>query len=517
VIDQTVQKYMDDVLSGAIVTGELTRLTFERHRNDLKRAKKMKWRFNELAARHVIEFFGLLRHTKGKKSGEPFILEPFQMARLWILFGWERQNASGNWVRRFRTAYIEEARKNGKTAEAAGIALYMLAADGEFGAEVYTAATTNKQAKICWKQAADMVKTSPVLKTEIDVLAHNMNWEKRLSKMESLSRESDTQDGLNPHCAIIDEYHAHKTDEVMNVIESALGAREQPLVLIITTAGFNKFGPCYSTRSTAVDILKGLKTDESMFVSIYAMDENDDWTDPINWQKSNPGLGTVLNLEYLESEFLKAKNQPSKQTNFRTKNLNEWVDSFETWIPTATWKLNNHHETDIEFWRDRKCWAGLDLASVRDLTAFVLFSEPDEHGVQHVKPFFFMPNDNVRERVQNDSVRYDIWIDSGLITATDGNVTDYSAIKKTILDWAEIVDLQSIQFDRWNASQIVSELNDEGVNMVPFGQGFASMNSPTKQLERWAFKGSLNHSGNECLAWQCNNVSLRRDPDKNNC
>lgn len=510
-----VEKYMNDVLSGKELTGELIRLCFERHRSDLKQAKKKGWRFNETTAGHVIDFFQLLNHTKGRKSGQTFDLEPFQMARLWVLFGWQKRDLSGEWVRRFRTAYCEEARKNGKTAEAAAIALYMMIADGEFGSEVYTAATTKGQAAICWKQAADMVKTSPILKPEIEVLRSNLNWEKKLSKMEPLSRDSETQDGLNPHCAIVDEYHAHKTDEVMNVLESAMGARSEPLMFIITTAGFNRFSPCYKTRETAIDILKGFKNDDSMFVSIYSMDENDDWHDSNNWKKSNPGLDTIISREYLENEYHKAVNQPSKQVNFRTKNLNQWVDSSETWIPLTIWNDNNHGKNDLEFWRGRKVWAGLDLASTRDLSALIFFSDADENGTHHVKPFFFMPGDNVLDRVKNDSVRYDQWIETGEIIVTDGNVTDYNSIKQTLIEFSEVADIQTIGFDRWNASQIVQELNDLGFPMVPFGQGFASMSSPTKQLERWLYAGEINHEGNEVLEWMSQNVSLRRDPAGN--
>ncbi|MTI32808.1 terminase large subunit [Xanthovirga aplysinae] len=507
---RTAKQYIEDVISGKELVGHHVRCAVERHLTDLEQGQKRGIYFDEEAAQRPIDFFRFLTHSKGAFAGKPFELAPFQKFCLWVLFGWKNEDGT----RRFKYAYKEIARKNGKTTFAAGLGLYMLVADGEQGAEIYTAATKRDQAKICFNEAKSMVQKSKGLKKYITVYQHNIHIQASSSKMEPLSSEHDTLDGLNPHCSIVDEYHAHKTAELYNVMKSAMGAREQPLQFTITTAGFNKESPCYKLRKTCIDILEGRKQDDTLFALIYTLDEGDDWTDPKNWNKANPNLGVALKEKYLKDECNQAQNNSSEIVNFLTKNLNIWTDASEVWIKDDDWMKGNI-AVDPEALKGRECFGGLDLAVTRDITALILLFPNEEEETFDILPFFWVPADNARERAERDQVDYPTWIREGFIFDTPGNVTDYGFIKQTILDLAEKYQIRSIAYDRYNATQLVLELTDEGLEMAPFGQGFVSMSAPTKELEKLAMQGKLQHSGNPVLRWMCSNVELRRDPAGN--
>jgi phage terminase large subunit-like protein len=490
--------------------GRYTWLAAERHLRDLEHGHERGLSFNEKVASAAVRFYSFLTHNKGRWAGQPLTLEPWQQFIIASLFGWKRADGT----RRFRESYTEVARKNGKSTLGSGVGLQLLVADGEAGAEIYTAATKKEQARIVFTDAQNMARKSTALSRSIKVQQHSIFAPATLSKMVPMSADAKTEDGLNPHGIIIDEYHAHPNDELYGVLKSATGARSQPLLSIITTAGFNRLGPCAQLRKACVGLLEGQYQDDAYFTIIFALDKDEDeWGDETTWQKANPNLGVSVGLDYLREQYRAAERTPSLQVNFKTKHLNLWTDASEVWLPHELW-MQGAQGTPLGELVGRKCFGGLDLASVRDITAQV-FLFPKEGGAFDVLPFFWVPEDTIDERTKKDGVPYRQWVDEGYILATPGNVTDYNFIKAQVLEFCETYQVQMIEFDRYNSSQLVIDLTEEGVPMQPFGQGFLSMSAPTKELEKLVLEGKIHHYGNPVLAWMCGNVEIKRDPASN--
>jgi phage terminase large subunit-like protein len=288
------------------------------------------------------------------------------------------------------------------------------------------------------------------------------------------------------------------------------------VIFIITTAGFNRNGPCYQLRKVVCDILEGKKKDDSLFGLIFSLDEGDNWEDETTWIKANPSIGLTPTWEAMRSQYVKAKNEgETARINFLTKNLNIWTTVSQVWLKDEDWMKNAAPILPDDL-RGRDCFAGLDLASVRDITALVLFFPARSADEKHIViPYFWIPEDGAEQRSRDDGVPYLQWIADGVIEATPGNVTDYAWVKSRILDLCELYGPQSIAYDRFNASQLVIELQDEGLKMEPFGQGFVSMSAPTRQIEKMTLSRELNHGGNEVLRWMCGNVTLKIDPAGN--
>ena len=496
-------QYAKDVLSGEVVVGNYIINAIKRNEADLKRKDIF---FDSDEGVKALQFISALQHTKGKWKGDRFIPMPWQQWLIYTLFGWKRRNDAGDVIRRFRTAYFEVARKGGKTALMSAAANYMFYADGEAGPEVYFGATTTKQAKICFNESRAMVLQNKILKSKTKVYTHNMSLlNDPVSKFEPTSREADNMDGLNPSCAIIDEYHAHKTSDVYDVFKSGMGSRQQPLQLTITTAGFNKGAPCYQLRRTCIDILNGVKKDDSMFTMIFAPDEGDDWTLEDTWKKANPSLGETISIDYLRAEFTQAQNNVSEQVNFKTKHLNLWSETSSTWIETSKWDSAEMKITDKEL-REMDCYGGLDLASTRDLTAFVLVFADGERIF--IKPFFFVPLDTIQARSKADGVAYNTWEIEGSLIGTPGNVVDYEYIRQKINELGEIYKIKSIAYDRWNSSQLIIWLNDDGAVMNPYAQSYSQLSTPTKEIEKKLYNGDLRHDGNPVMSWNISNVEI---------
>ncbi|HQK28329.1 MAG TPA: terminase large subunit [Smithellaceae bacterium] len=503
-----VETYIKNVVSGKKIAGELEILSVKRHLSDLENSAKTGYYFNKNAALKAFAFFSLLRHSKGEFAGRPFELSDWQMFIVWCLFGWMRPDGS----RRFRYAYVEVARKNGKTTFAAAIALYMLVLDGEDGAEVYMAATTRGQARICWTEARNMVGKSSALTKKIQRWSHALTMESTLSKMEPLSRDSDKLDGLNPHFAVIDEFHAHKTDDLYNVLKSATGARRQPMLFTITTAGFDKLGPCFSMRKTYIDILKGIKEQDNTFVIIFTLDEVDDWKDPKNWGKSNPNLGVSVKADYLNEEFNSAVNRGgSEEVNFKTKNLNVWVDAPTVWIKDELVVSCRHGVMDEEL-TGQVCYAGLDLASHVDITALALYF-PE---LKAVKVHYWIPEAKVEE--ESDRVDYKRWVAQGRIFTTEGNVIDIDTHVDQIYEIVKRYNCRNIAFDPAKAYHgTVQGLQKKGLNQVldEFDQGIRSMSEPTRELERMVTGGEIDLMGDPVLRWMFRNAVAVKDANDN--
>ena len=514
------ERYIDNVIRGKVPACRWVRLFCERHKRDLKTGRKRGLYFDRNAAQHAIDFYQFLRHSKGRWAGKTLELEPWQQALVWVLYGWQRRKTG---TRRFRSGYVEIARKNGKTTIASGLALYMMLADGEAGAEVYSAATKRDQAKLAWDEAGRMVKASPYLRQHVTVHKDKifLKWD-QASKYVPLGRDSDTMDGLNVHCAIVDELHAHRTSEIWDVLETGTGARTQALMFGITTAGFNQSSFCYERRKYTTQVLDGVIEDDSHFGIIFTLDEGDDEWDETNWIKANPNLGISVDLDDLREQARKAKELPSALTSFLTKRLNIWTRAAEHFIHPDKWRACGG-AFDISLLDGRTCYAGLDLSNTLDITAFVLVFPPTEDDPYfRVLPRFWVPETAMHERSRRDQVPYDAWARAGWITAIPGDVIDYEWIYRQIDEDAQRYDLQEIGFDRWGAAAIYLWMANRGLTVVQIGQGYASMSAPMKELEKLIVSRGLAHGDNPVLTWMAYNMVAMRDaagnvkPDKKN-
>jgi len=517
-----VTSYARDVAAGKVLCGRLVRLAAERHLRDLKDGTKRGLRFEVDAAAAVVKFFSLLRHSKGQWAGQAFMLAPWQVFIVGCLFGWKRADGT----RRFRIAYTEVPRKNGKSTLSAGIGLLLAFFDHEPGAEVYCAATKREQARIVFDEAKRMVERTPGLKKRIDVLAANLSQPATASKLQPLSADHDTMDGLNVHGTVIDELHAHKTSGIVDVLETATSARRQPLQFEITTAGYDRQSICWKHHDYTVKVLEGVVADDTWFGYIAAAEKGDDWTAPATWAKANPNLGISVHLDDLERKAKKAQHLPAQQNAFRRLHTNEWTEQESRWLDTAVWAACAG-EVDEEGLRAQHadCFAGLDLAATQDITAWVKVF-PDGAGGFDVLCRFWIPRDSIApgttKRSEQERLLLEEWVTAGHITATEGNVTDYDLLERDIFADAEAFRILEIAHDRWNATQLVTHLQNEfGTDedsvprVIGFGQGFQSMASPTLELERLLLAGKIRHGGNPVLAWMASNIAVRQDPAGN--
>ena len=506
------ERYAAMVVWGLIPASSWVLKSCERYFDDIENQEALGIEFCITSAQKVIDFFSKLKHSKGEWAGQVFRLEPWQEFILWNLFGWKWRDTK---LRRFRTGYIEVARKNGKSTFFAGIGLYLFAYDDEPGAEVYCAATKRDQAKIVWGEGKRMVQRSPELHRKIDLFRSSMVIMNTACKYEPLGADEDTLDGLNPHASIIDELHAHKSRAVWDVLETASGARRQPIQVAITTAGYDKQSICWDQHSYLEKILTGVLKDETYFGMIYTLDPEDNWEDDAVWIKANPNIGVSVKYDDLRLQADRAKSLPRQLNAFLRLRMNQWTESEVRWLPPEAWAACDA-PVELEGLHGMKGYAGLDLSSTTDLTALIYVFEPQtETDYYRVLCRFFMPQDNVQQRVRQDRVPYDMWIRQGFITATPGNVVDYDWILRQIADDGAVFDIKEVGFDRWGASRIQTQLQDMGVTVVPIGQGYQSMSPPSKELEKLVLSKRLAHGGNPVLRWMASNVVIRTDPAGN--
>jgi len=506
------ERYAESVIYGDIIASKWVRKACERYFFDIERQDELGIYFDEKAADRVIKFFSLLKHSKGEWAGQIFKLEPWQEFVLWNMFGWKMQATD---LRRFRTGYIEVGRKNGKSTFFAGIGLYLFAYDGEPGAEVYCAATKRDQAQIVWSESRRMVQRSPTLKKKIDLYRMSMVVENTACKFEPLGADEDTLDGLNPHAAIIDELHAHKSRKVWDILETASGSRRQPMQVAITTAGFDRKTVCWEQHEYLEKILDGLIHDETYFGVIYSLDEEDDWMDDKNWIKANPNLGISVKADDLIRKCEQAKEVPTKQNVFMRLHMNLWTESETRWLSTEKWNACSF-PVDPEGLPGKKCYTGLDLSSTIDVSAFVHIFPPEVEGDKYQALCrFFIPQDNIAQRVRRDRVPYDLWVRQGWVTATPGNVIDYDFIYAQILADATIYSLQELAYDPFKATEITQRIEAEGIVVIPFRQGPLSFGAASAEMERLVLKQGIAHGGNPVLAWMMSNVVMRIDSNAN--
>lgn len=504
---RVAKKYIADVLAGKVTACKWARLFCERHEKDLKRGTKRGLYFDEDEAERVLRFFDFLRHSKGEWGGQPFVLSPWQQAYLWVLFGWRKKDGA----RRFRISYLEIGRKNGKSTMAAGVALYLLDGDKEPGAEVYSAATKRDQAKIVHGEACRMVRASTMLKQFITVRTDNMFVLDTNSKFEPLSSDYNSLDGLNIHGAIVDEVHAHKTRDLWDILETATGARRQPLMFAITTAGVSRQGICRELHDYLEKVLEGSLEDDSFCGIIFTLDDEDDYTDERVWVKANPNLGVSVKLDDLRDKIRKAREAPAALNAFLRLHMNVWTQAETRWIDPDAWAACGE-QTPLEDLRKEPCYAGLDLSSTTDISAFVLKFPRTGDALG----WFWIPEDEMEKRERRDRVPFSAWVRHEYVEATPGNVIDYEYIRQRIKQVAaEFKGLREIGYDPWNATQLAIQLEEDGFNVVPVRQGFQTLSPAAKELEREIMSGELKHGGNPVLRWMAANVVLAIDPAEN--
>lgn len=502
------------MVANEVVAGKLVKLACKRHLTDLELGAErgLEWRAD--AAQFRIGFYPrFLRHSKGEWARRPVELSPWQKFIIGSLFGWKRADGT----RRFRSAYLEVSRKNGKSTMLAGVGLDMLVCDGEPGAEIYAAATKKDQARIIFDEAKRMVASSPELAAELARFKSNISVDGTASKFEPLSSDEKTLDGLNPHCVLIDELHKHKTRALLDVLDTALGARRQPLLIIITTAGDDSPESVYAQENDyATKVLEGTIEDDATLAYIATIDKGDRWDDPAVWEKANPNLGISVKFDDLERQAKKAAKSPSAQSAFLRLRLNVRTSSAERAIDMETWAKNGLARFDPAEMRGRKCWAGLDLSSKIDISAFVKLFEPLEAGGRmRIVARFWMPLDTLEERAEKDRVPFRQWVDQGHIEVTPGNVVDHGEIERAVLADNDEHAIASVAYDPWNATQLAASLVGQGVPMVEFIQGLRSYSEPTKELLNLLVANRLDHGGNPVLAWMASNLKTQRDKNEN--
>ncbi|HEM2844481.1 TPA: terminase large subunit [Streptococcus suis] len=470
--------------------------------------------YDEAKADRAVTFINNLSHTKGKWVGKRFDLLPWQEQIVRDLFGIVKED--GN--RQFLTAYIEIPKKNGKSELAAAIALYLLYADNEASAEVYGAACDRNQASIVFDVAKQMVQMSRPLEKRSKIMGAT----KRIVNYSNagfyqvLSAETGTKHGLNVSGLVFDEIHAQPNRHLYDVLTKGSGdAREQPLFFIITTAGTDRNSICYELHTKALDILNGRKKDTSFYPVVYGLSDEDDWNDEENWRRANPSLGHTIGIDRVREAYQQALDNPAEENVFKQLRLNMWTSSSVAWIPEHVYAKGND-PIKYESLKGRSCYAGLDLSSTSDITAFVLVFPPRfEEENYIVLPFFWLPEDTLELRCRRDHVLYDVWERQGYIKTTEGNVVHYGFIEKFIEDLSEIYHIKEIAYDRWNATQMVQNLEGMGLTMVPFGQGYKDMSPPSKELYKLMMEGKIQHGGHPVLKWMGQNVVMRQDPAGN--
>lgn len=491
--------YGREVMAGNIPVCKWTRLGVERHYRDLEEGHKRGLWFSEERAQHALEFFLFLRHSKGEWAGQQFVPSPWQQFWHALAFGWMREDGT----RRFREVWDEEPRKNGKSTKLAGVGLYLFFADGEGGAEVYTAATKLDQAKITHSEAMRMRNSSPLLRRHIGERRDELYLPGRADKFLPLGRDSKSLDGLNPHGAIFDEVHAHPDSGIIDVIESGTGSRKQFLLWKITTAGTSLIGPGYDTHERAKKVLEGVFEDDSFLAIIYTVDDIEKWNDPLEWAKANPNLGVSVYLDGLREACDNAKKQPSKQAEFKTKRLNIWLSGGQKWIPVSEWKSRGNAALRIDDFIGQECFLGLDLAERRDVAALsIVFRRGDRYTIF----FKFYHNRDFVEQPHNRHLLE--WSKEGHLIINEGNATDFDVIADDIRDLNARFVLRETVYDPKFAVYFAKKLQDDGITMVEMAQTSSHFNSPITEVENMVLTGDLEHDANPVMAWMISNAVM---------
>lgn len=490
------------------------RLACQRQLDDLAREDWV-YRFDDARAERVCRFISRLKHIKGPKAGQTIQLEGWQCFVLTTVFGWVHVGGERAGKRRFRRSYVEVPRGNAKSTVTSGVGLYLLAADGEGGAEVYSAATTREQARIVFNDAQVMARGANLgASLGVAVGAHNINVIQTASKFEPLSADADSLDGKNVHGGLIDELHAHKTRKVYDSIETGTGKRDQSLLWTITTAGSNRSGICYEVRTYGTKVLQRIVEDESQFVIIYTVDDGDEWSDPASWQKANPNWGVSVMPEVIAQLAHKALQMPAAQNNFKTKHLCVWVNADVAWMDMRAWDRCSDTTLDLADFEGETCVAGLDLASKVDMAAKLLVFARQVEGVEHYYAFgrYYLPEQAL---VDGRNSQYAGWESEGRLRTTPGDVLDFDAVEDEIDDDCRRFQIAEVAYDPWQALQMAQRLRAKGATMVEMRPTVQNFSEPMKALDALVRTGRFHHDGDPVLAWMVSNVVCHMDAKEN--
>jgi len=506
-------QYARDIVRGKTVACRYVIDACQRHLDDLakEKTKKFLYRFDKDLAEKAAKFIQLLPHTKGEWAFKrmPITLEPWQLFIVCSAFGWVRK---GSKLRRFREVYTEIPRKNGKSAISAGVALFCFTCDDEFGAEVYSGATTEKQAWEVFRPARLMCKRTPALCDAfgVEVNASNMNRPEDGARLEPLI--GNPGDGASPSCAIVDEYHEHDTDALYTTMLTGMGARRQPLMWAITTAGYNIEGPCYDKRREVIEMLNGTVPNDELFGVIYTVDEGDDWTDPAVLRKANPNMGISVYSDFLLSQQKRAMNNARQANVFKTKHLNIWVSARAAYFNLVSWRNCEDETLTIEQFEGQPCYLSFDLARKLDMNSMVRIFSRDIDGRRHyycIAPKFWVPYDTVYSTDtdhQRTAERFQKWVNSGHLEVTEGAEIDY----RVILEEAKAVNRQNpveeSAIDPHGATNLSHHLADEGLSPITIVQNYTNMSDAMKELEAAIEAGRFHHDGHPILTWCISNV-----------
>ena len=521
---QRARAYAERVTSGIETAGKLERLACQRFLDDLdvrQGTEDFPYRFDEAAGARACRFVDLMPHIKGEWAKPVYIdgrltyaklnMEDWQVFKTINLFGWVHIETG---LRRFRRAYEEVARKNAKSTWAAAVLLLLLAADHEAGAQVYSAATTGEQAREVFDVARNMADREPEFKARYGVTVgkHDITIASTASGAKPLNAEGSTLDGLNIHAAVVDELHAHKTRALFDVLDSATGARSQPLILMITTAGSDRAGICYEQRDYTIKVLNRTLVDETWFGIVFTLDDGDLWHDPAVWRKANPNYGVSVKPDDMQAACRKALATPSAQGNFLTKRLNVWVNADSAWMDMQAWDRCGDRSLRLDQVKHLPCVAGLDLASKVDVAAKVRIFRDEQADRYYLIPTFWLPERAVE---QGRNSQYDGWRRGGHLKVTDGEVIDFDLIEDEIRADVSTLEISEVACDPWQATQLISHMLEEGAPMVEYRQTVQTMSEPMKQFEALVLQGKLVHDGNPMMTWMVSNVVCHRDVKDN--
>lgn len=498
--------YAQGIIEGRILAGEFIRLAAERF---FRWMEDERYVFHPEKVEEVIGFIRILRHYTGRHSGKPFILQPWQEFIVAGMYGFYVKDSG---ERLIKSSYIEMARKQGKTAFASALCLYHLIGEGEANAEVYLAANSKDQAKIAFAMCSTFVKGIDPKHRYLEPYRDHVSYEKTNSLLRVLAADDSKLDGFNASMYLLDEFHAAKNNRLKNVLQSSQGMRDNPMEVIITTAGFDKLGPCYEYRTMCTEVLKGLKTDDTLFAAIYSLDEGDDWKDERVWVKSNPNLGVTVRPSYIREQVQKAINTPSEEVGVKTKNINLWCDAETVWIPEH-YLLDASQDINLDDFPDAEAYFGIDLSSTSDLTSLSCLIPDFENHLMYFKTWYYLPETALREKRFREL--YGEWRRQKLIVITPGNVTDYDYILKDMLVLRDKLYVHAVGYDAWNATQFTIDATEAGFNMRPISQSISNFNRPTKEMERLLLSGKARIDNNPINRHCYRNVVIKTDCNGN--
>ena len=502
-VDKKYTEYAEKVINGEIVACEYVKLACSRY---LKLFQRKDVYFKSEKADKVINFISKLKHFTGSHNGKPFILQEWQKFIIYSIYGFYKEDGT----RLVRNAYIEVARKNGKTALVAAMCLYHLIADGENNAQVILSATSAKQAKICFDMCSNFLRPLDVKGKFFKRYRDTIKFDATTSSLHIVAADASKLDGYNASAFVCDELHEFPDGSVFNVLQSSQGMREQPMAICITTAGFNLSSFCYEMRSSMVELLYGKKQDDSQFAIIFTLDKDDNYDDEEVWQKSSPNLGVTVKKEYLRQQAQQAKNNPTLLTSYLTKLQNIWLSSSEEWI-SAKYIMKAQKKFNYSDFEEPFAYLGVDLGATSDLTCISCMIPYEEKF--YFRNYYFLPSECLTTNPNRELYR--LWQQQGHLIVTSGNVCDYDAALNELMKLNEQVQIVQITFDSWNATQFCISCSENGLPMVPFSQSIASLNRPTKELARLILSDKVVMYDNPIDRFCFKNIVIKRDYNEN--